>query len=342
MPSPYPSPAPGSARPVLVTGGAGYIGSHIVLDLIEHGCRPVVIDNLSTGDRNLVPQGIPLIVADVADREAVGRTIAAHGIADVIHCAGSLRVEESMVDPIKYWTNNVVASVALVEACVAARVERFIYSSTAAVYGETERQPVSESVAPQPVSPYGTTKYAVEVLLRDTCAATGMTGVALRYFNVAGADPGGRAGASPNARPSLIRVVCQALIGRSQGIEVLGTDFATKDGSAVRDYIHVSDLARAHAVVLDALSNGGGGGFSVLNCGYGHGATVREVVAAGMRVAGKPLLVRDAPRRPGDIGVMVADATKLRSEYDWQPEFDDLDRIVADSLRWESRLTTNA
>ncbi len=220
--------------------------------------------------------------------------------------------------------------------------ERFIYSSTAAVYGETERQPVSELVAPQPVSPYGTTKYAVEVLLRDTCAATGMTGVALRYFNVAGADPGGRAGASPNARPSLIRVVCQALIGRSQGIEVLGTDFATKDGSAVRDYIHVSDLARAHAVVLDALSNGGGGGFSVLNCGYGHGATVREVVAAGMRVAGKPLLVRDAPRRPGDIGVMVADATKLRSEYDWQPEFDDLDRIVADSLRWESRLTTNA
>jgi UDP-glucose 4-epimerase len=328
------------ARSVLVTGGAGYIGSHIVLDLLAHGHAPVVLDNLSTGERRLVPDGVPLVVADAADIDRCRRTIAEHGIADVIHCAGSLNVEESVTDPIKYWRNNVGASIALVEACAAACVRRLVFSSTAAVYGNAEAQPVTEEHEARPISPYGTTKRAIELMLTDVCAATGLMAAALRYFNVAGADPAGRSGASAHARPSLIRVVCRALLGEDPRVEVYGSDYDTPDGTAVRDYIHVSDLAHAHTIVLDALeadaeAEACHGDMRILNCGYGRGASVREVVAAGMRVAGARIDLVESSRRPGDIGCMVADSSRLRAGYAWQPRYDDLDRIIADTLRWE-------
>lgn len=325
-------------RSILVTGGAGYIGSHIALDLAAHGYRPVIIDNLSTGDRALVQPGVPLVVADIADGEAVRRVLAEHGIEDVVHCAASLRVDESMRDPFKYWRNNVAASMELARACAEGGVKRIVFSSTAAVYGDTEVQPVTEDVPPHPISPYGTTKLSVEMLLADVCRASGLAGVALRYFNVAGADADGRAGASSHAEPSLIRVVCQVLLGERDHLDVYGDDYATRDGSAVRDYIHVSDLANAHTILLQALERQEPGRFITLNCGYGTGVTVREVADAAGKVAGAPLPVRMSGRRPGDIAAMVADSTRLRSLYEWRPRHADLETIIADSLRWERKL----
>jgi UDP-glucose 4-epimerase len=323
---------------VLVTGGAGYIGSHIVLELLSAGRQPIVVDNLSTGSRSLVPKNVPFFKADVADQRAVRDILRRFAVKDVVHCAASLNVEESMSAPIMYWKNNVAASLALVEACAGSGVGRFVFSSTAAVYGDSAVMPVREDGALCPISPYGTTKRAVEVMIGDVCRATGMKAAALRYFNVAGADPQGRAGASVHAEASLIRVACQAALGVRDGISIFGTDYQSNDGTAVRDFIHVCDLARVHRALLDALMSEPSGTMLTINCGYGEGVTVKEVVDAALRVSGVPFAVRYAGRRPGDIGIMVADTTLLRGRFGWTPAYAGLDGIISDTLKWERTL----
>ena len=325
-------------RRVLVAGGAGYIGSHIVYDLLAAGYAPVVLDNLSTGNRAQVPETVPFVEADIADRAAVRATMKAHAITDVVHCAASLLVQESMRDPLKYWWNNVAGSLALVDSCVAEGVKRIVFSSTAAVYGDCAVMPVVEDLPAAPISPYGTTKRAVEVMLADVCRASGLVSVALRYFNVAGADPQGRAGASPKAEPALVRIVCQAALGLRDGVDVFGTDYDSVDGSPVRDYIHVCDLASVHTLMLDGLTREQPGTALVINCGYGHGITVQQVIDTTVKVSGRSFPVRSAPRRAGDIGIMVADTGLLRSRYGWTPKYADLEQIVADTLAWERRL----
>ncbi len=327
---------------VLITGGAGYIGSHVLMELSGSGHEVVVIDNLSTGHRNFVPESIPLVEGDVGDQQVVLDTLRTYGVTDVVHCAASLRVDESMRDPGKYWRNNVAASVSLVEACVEAEVQRFVFSSTAAVYGEGEGRPVTESYPPRPANVYGNTKRAVEMMLADMCRASGMKSVALRYFNVAGADPAGRLGASPSAEPSLIRIVCQAALGARREVSIFGTDYQTRDGTAVRDYVHVCDLAEAHAVLLESLDDEPPGTAIAVNCGYGGGITVREVIDSAYRVSGRAFPVREAARRPGDVAAMVADTQLLRGRYNWVPKHARLEQIIADTLSWERKLLVGA
>ncbi len=327
---------------VLITGGAGYIGSHVLMELSGAGHEVVVIDDLSTGHRSFVPDSVPFIEADVADRQTVLDVLRTYNVTDVVHCAASLRVEESMSDPGKYWRNNVAASVSLMDACTAAGIRRFVFSSTAAVYGEGEGYPVTEAYLPRPTNVYGNTKRAVEMLLADTCRASGMKSVALRYFNVAGADPAGRIGASPSAEPSLIRIVCQAALGARRGVNIFGTDYPTRDGTAMRDYVHVCDLAEAHAVLLESLDKEVPGTFVAVNCGYGSGITVREVIDAARRVAGSAFPVHEAPRRAGDVGAMVADTRLLRSRYNWVPKHARLEQIITDTLSWERKLLVGA
>jgi UDP-glucose 4-epimerase len=323
---------------VLVTGGAGYIGSHVVLELLASGRRPVVLDDLSTGSVSLIPKGIPFVKADIADCDTVIDTLRRFAVQDVIHCAASLSVAESMRDPIKYWKNNVSGSLALAEACVAGGVRRMVFSSTAAVYGDCGTMPVTEDQPLAPVSPYGTTKRAVEVLMADVCRTSGMKAVALRYFNVAGADPLGRAGASPQAEASLIRVACQAALGMRKTINIFGTDYDSKDGTAVRDFIHVCDLASVHRLMMDALTGEPAGSMMVVNCGYGQGVTVKEVVDATRELTGASFPVHLAPRRAGDIGIMVADTSLLRRRFRWTPAYAELSKIIPDTLNWERKL----
>ena len=325
-------------RDVLVTGGAGYIGSHVVLELLEAGYRPVVLDNLCTGSRDLVPDGVPFVLADVADSEAVQNVLRDHGVKDVVHCAASLDVQESMANPLKYWKNNVTGSIGLMEACAAVGVERLVFSSTAAAYGDSETMPVTEDLPTAPISPYGTTKRAVEDLIADVCRATGMKAIILRYFNVAGADPRGRAGASPDAEASLIRAVCQAALGIRDGIRIFGNDYDSTDGTAVRDYIHVCDLANVHRVVLEGMQTEAAGTARVVNCGYGKGVTVKEVVDTALRISGVDFPVHDAPRRDGDIAIMVADTRVLRERFRWSPKHENLGGIIETTLQWERQL----
>jgi UDP-glucose 4-epimerase len=315
-------------RSVLVTGGAGYIGSHIVLDLIAAGHSPVVLDDLRSGTLAVVPQGVPFVKADIADQATVAETIRRYGVTDLIHCAAYLSVEESVRDPLSYWWIDVSSR---------SGVKRMVFSSTAAVYGNCMVMPVSENQLPAPISPYGTTKRAVETLMADVCRASGMVSVALRYFNVAGADPAGRTGPGPAAQLSLIRAACLAALGVRDGISIFGQDYDTRDGTAVRDYIHVCDLASVHTVVLNGLEAEAPGTALTLNCGYGTGFTVREVVDTTMAVAGVSFPVREAPRRAGDIGVMVADTGQLRNRYQWTPRHADLGKIIADTLAWERK-----
>ena len=327
-------------RAVLVTGGAGFIGSHALLALLDAGHPVVVIDNLSTGVREAVPEGVPFIAADIADVATVRAAIAAHDIGAIMHFAGSVRVDESVADPLKYYGNNTAASRTLIATAVDAGIERFVFSSTAAVYGIPETSPVDEAAPTQPINPYGWSKLMTERMLADTVAAGSRMRVAiLRYFNVAGADPAGRAGQrTPNAT-HLIKVASEVVVGKRPAIAIFGTDYPTPDGTCVRDYIHVSDLADAHVAVLDWLA-AAPGPLALFNCGYGRGYSVREVLAAVERAAGAPLDIREGPRRAGDPPALVADARAIRDTLGWQPRHDDLDRIVSDALRWERHLAS--
>jgi UDP-glucose 4-epimerase len=324
------------APSVLVTGGAGYIGSHVVLALVEAGWRVVVLDDLSTGHRAAVAEGVPLVIGDVADRELVAGLLAKHAIRAVVHLAGSVVVSDSIAQPLAYYANNTLAGHALISACVAAGVAAFVFSSTAAVYGDPETLPVTEETTPRPVNPYGRSKLMTEWMLCDAHAAYGLPYLVFRYFNVAGADPAGRAGPSTPGATHLLKRACAAAVGRQPRLQIFGTDYPTPDGTCIRDFIHVGDLAAAHVAALDHLRRGGES--LILNCGYGRGYSVREVVAAVERISGRRLEVEQAPRRPGDPVAVVAAADLIQARLDWRPRYDDLDTIVAHALRWERKL----
>lgn len=323
-------------RRVLVTGGAGYIGSHALLALLAAGYEPVAADDLSTGRAELVPSGVPLLTGDVGDAAFVEAALRDWRIEAVLHFAGSIVVPESVRAPLDYYRNNTCAARTLIAACVAAGVRRFVFSSTAAVYGAPDRQPISEDAPLLPVNPYGRAKLATEWILADVAAAHGLDAAVLRYFNVAGADPLGRSGQCSPVATHLIKIACEAAVGKRAQVQVFGDDYPTPDGTCVRDYVHVGDLAEAHVLALRRLEQGGGG--FVVNCGYGRGYSVREVLDAVGRAAGGPLSISAAPRRSGDPPTLVADAARIRSLLDWRPRRADLDLIVADALAWERRL----
>jgi UDP-glucose 4-epimerase len=318
---------------VLVTGGAGYIGSHMVFELLDAGERVVVLDNLSTGFRWAVPEGAPLIVGDTGDQDLVSRVIREHGVQAIIHFAGSLIVPDSVRDPLAYYQNNTVNSRALIETAVTCSVRHFVFSSTCAVYGNPSVVPVSEQTATVPISPYGSSKLMTEIILRDASQAYGLDYVSLRYFNVAGADPNSRAGQSTKAATQLIKVAVEAALGQRSKVEVFGTDYPTPDGTCIRDYIHVTDLCRAHWNALVYLRSGGRS--VTLNCGYGHGFSVLEVLETVKQVSGVDFPVVNVPRRPGDPAKIVADTKLIRRTLGWQPNLDNLSTIVAHALSWE-------
>jgi UDP-glucose 4-epimerase len=322
---------------ILVTGGAGYIGSHMVYELVDAGESVVVLDNLTTGFHWAVPGEARLVVGDIGDEALVKDLVARHKVEAIIHFAGSIVVPESVSDPLGYYLNNTVKSRSLIAAAVASGVKQFIFSSTAAVYGAPKQVPVLETTHLEPMSPYGSSKLMTEIMLRDTSIAHDFRYVALRYFNVAGADPRGRTGQSTKGATHLIKVACETALGKRPAMDVFGTDYPTRDGTCIRDYIHVKDLARAHVSALTHLR--GGGKSEVFNCGYSHGFTVLEVIGAVKRVSGIEFDVRTSPRRPGDPPEIVADSTKIRTELGWQPQHDDLDRIVRHALEWEDRLS---
>lgn len=318
---------------VLVTGGAGYIGSHMVLELTDAGENVVVLDNLSTGFARAVPAGVPLVVGDAGDMGLVQRVVKQYGITAIIHFAGSIIVPESVSNPLLYYRNNTANTRNLIEAAIAAGVRQFIFSSTAAVYGNPEQNPVGEDARLCPMSPYGASKLMSEEMLAAVAAAHDFEFVALRYFNVAGADPLGRSGQSTPNATHLIKVACETALGRRPSMSIFGTDYDTHDGTCVRDYIHVKDLAVAHMASLRYLR--GGGKSNVFNCGYQKGFSVAEVIAAVKRVSGIDFPVRLAERRPGDPAAIVANSARIRSTLGWQPAYDDLDTIVRHALTWE-------
>ena len=320
---------------ILVTGGAGYIGSHAVWALVDAGREVVVLDDLSYGRREALPAVVPLTVGSVGDRNLVERLLAEHGVSTVLHFAGSVLVGQSVSDPLGYYANNTVNSHALLQACVAVGVKNFIFSSTAAVYGMPETQPIAETAPTKPINPYGASKLMTEMMLRDTSAAHGLNHVILRYFNVAGADAKGRTGERRPVATHLINVATQVALGKRKLIEIFGADYDTPDGTCIRDYIHVSDLADAHLKAVEHLERGGES--LTLNCGYGRGASVREVLHQVEAVAGRKLASRPAPRRAGDPPRLVAAADRIRDRLGWQPQHDDLAAIIKSALDWERR-----
>jgi UDP-glucose 4-epimerase len=320
---------------VLVTGGAGYIGSHTVQQLVARGDRVVVIDNLSTGFREAV-RGAAFVEGNVGDCELVSRTLETFQVDAVLHFAAHTVVPESMSDPLKYYGNNTCNTRNLLACCAQAGVDKFIFSSTAAVYGTTDAGVADENTQTRPINPYGTSKLMSETMLRDWSATGAVRHVILRYFNVAGCDPLGRIGHSTPEATLLIKVACEHAVGKRRSISIYGTDYDTPDGTGVRDYIHVEDLAAAHLRALDHLRDGGAS--LTLNCGYGHGYSVREVVDAVARVGGHALNVIELPRRPGDIPKLIACSDRLRQELGWTPRYDDLDFIVRTALTWEYHL----
>ena len=325
-----------SAAPLLIAGGAGYVGSHAVLAFREAGYPVVVLDDLSTGHRSAVPDGAAFVEGDAGDPARVGAVVAEHGITTVAHFAASASVPESVADPLKYYRNNTAAGANLIQACIAGGVKRFVFSSTAAVYGIPAAVPVSEDAPTAPINPYGSSKLAIEWMLRDAAAAHDFRYAVLRYFNVAGADPAGRAGQSTRGAAHLIKVASEAAVGARSGVTVFGNDYDTPDGTCIRDYVHVSDLAEAHVAVLRHLENGGGS--RVFNCGYGRGFSVREVLETVQEEAGIALDVRHGPRRAGDPPALVSDVSRLRAALGWSPRHDDLRFIVRTALSWEKRL----
>ena len=322
---------------ILITGGAGYIGSHVVRQLGESGERLVILDNLSTGFRSAVTHGT-LVVGDTHDADLVDRVLRDHAVDTVMHFAAHTIVPESVSQPLKYYGNNTCASRELMACAHRNRVAHFVFSSTAAVYGVPPGGLAAEDGPLAPINPYGTSKLMTEWMLRDLALASSMRYVTLRYFNVAGADPGGRIGQSTPRATLLTKVACEAAVGRRSHVCIFGSDYETPDGTGVRDYTHVEDLATAHVRALDYLRAGGKS--CTLNCGYGHGYSVREVLAAVERVSGKRLVIREEPRRPGDPPTLIAVAERIRKVLGWAPQYDDLDFIVRTSLAWEKRLLT--
>lgn len=320
---------------ILVTGGAGYIGSHVVLQLGEAGETVVTLDNLSTGFEESVLHG-ELVVGDTGDRDLVSRLLREHKIESVLHFAAHTIVPESVSDPLKYYGNNTCNTRNLLQCCAEAGVKHFIFSSTAAVYGIPENTRCDEDTHLAPINPYGSSKLMSEWMLRDLGAATDLRHVILRYFNVAGSDPGGRIGQSTVNATLLIKVAAETALGKRPSIKVFGTDYPTEDGTGVRDYIHVSDLADAHIRALEHLRSGG---FSAtLNCGYGHGYSVRQVLDSVARVHGQALNIIEEDRRAGDPPALVAAVDRIHQAFDWTPRHDDLDFIVKTSLDWERKL----
>lgn len=323
---------------VLVSGGAGYIGSHMVLELLDRGEKVVVLDNLSTGFWWAVPPEATFVQGDIGDQDLVERVIAEHGITALAHFAARIVVPDSVSDPLGYYFNNTVKTRALIESAVRAGVKHVIFSSTAAVYGEPPVSPVPEEIALNPINPYGRSKLMSEWMLQDAAKAHGLNYVALRYFNVAGADPKGRSGQSTPNATHLIKVASQAALGQREILTVFGTDYATPDGTCVRDYIHVTDLARAHLAALDHLR--GGGESLTLNCGYGRGYSVKQVIDVVKKVSGVDFPVALAGRRDGDPASLIARADRIRDTLGWQPQHDDLEQIVGQALAWEEKLRT--
>ncbi len=321
---------------ILVTGGAGYIGSHMIHELLDRGKKVVVIDNLSTGFREAVPSRAELRIGDFGDKGLVAEILAANSVDAIIHFAAKTVVPQSMADPLGYYLNNTAKARTLLECAVEAGVENFVFSSTAAVYGNPKQNPVSEDDGLEPVSPYGRSKLMVEWMLEDVARAHGLRYAALRYFNVAGADPQGRAGQSTAAATHLIKVATQAAIGLRPGIDVYGLDYPTPDGSGLRDYIHVSDLARAHSAALEYLRAGGPS--IACNCGYQRGYSVLEVIDAVKAISGVDFPVNICGRRPGDPAAVIAANQRIRTELGWAPKYDDLETIVSHALLWERRI----
>jgi UDP-glucose 4-epimerase len=321
---------------ILVTGGAGYIGSHMVYELADAGERVVVLDNLSTGFDWAVAKGVRLIVGDSGDQNLLAKIIREHKVESIIHFAASAIVPESVKDPLGYYKNNTANSRALIEVAIKDGVRQFIFSSTCAVYGNPTQVPVTEDTPPAPISPYGWSKLMTEIMLRDAGTAHDFYYVILRYFNVAGADPKCRTGQSTKNATHLIKVAVEAALGLRSKLDIYGSDYPTPDGTCIRDYIHVSDLVRAHS---DALRYLRAGGASVtLNCGYGHGFSVREVIEMVKRVSGVDFEVEIAPRRPGDPAQIVAASDRARMKIGWKPQYDDLNTIIAHALAWEQSL----
>jgi UDP-glucose 4-epimerase len=330
--------SPGFAKnsmAILITGGAGYIGTHMVYAALERGEEVVVLDDLSTGVRGLVAERAQFCQGDVGDQELLRKLIARYRITAVVHFAASTVLPESVEKPLAYYANNTVASHNLIEVCVETGVKHFVFSSTAAVYAGTDGKPVTEDAPLAPGTPYGRSKLMTEWMLEDAARAHDLTFITLRYFNVAGADPKGRTGQSTPRATHLIKRACQAALGRIPYLEIYGTDYPTRDGTGVRDYIHVTDLVDAHTAALEHLF--GAGGSLTLNCGYGRGFSVSEVIAAVTRVAGRPVPTREAPPRRGDMAEIVADPTKLQRHLSWRPNHENLDEIVRTALEWERR-----
>jgi UDP-glucose 4-epimerase len=320
---------------VLVTGGAGYIGSHTVYALLDRGDKVVVLDDLSTGVKAQVGKDAIFIQGDVADTALVKQIIAGHGVQSVIHFAGAIVVPDSMRDPLSYYDTNVVKTRSLLQAVVEAGVKHFIFSSTATVYAPDAPQPLVEDAPKAPISPYARSKLMTEWMLEDVGRAHDLRYTVLRYFNVAGADPKGRTGqSSPNAT-HLIKRAAMASLGRVPVLDIFGTDYPTPDGTGVRDYIHVSDLAAAHLLALDALRRGASS--TTYNCGYGRGMSVREVVQGVEKVTGKPLPVRIGERRPGDPPTLIADPSRIKAALGWKPQHDGIEEIIASAIAWEAR-----
>ncbi|GGO95968.1 UDP-glucose 4-epimerase GalE [Stakelama pacifica] len=322
---------------VLVTGGAGYIGSHAVLALLDAGWQVVVIDNLVTGFAWAVDDRATLVEADIADEATVRQVMRDHDVVAIMHFAGSIIVPESVTDPLKYYRNNTAASRSLIESAVTCGVKHFIFSSTAATYGVPESVPIPETAPKAPINPYGSSKLMTEIMLRDVAAAHPINYCALRYFNVAGADPEGRSGQSTAGATHLIKVAVEAATGKRESVGVFGTDFDTPDGTGVRDYIHVSDLAAAHVAALDLLVEKPGESHT-LNCGYGHGYSVLEVLDAVDRVTNRTIERRMEGRRAGDPPALVADNRAILATLPWRPRHDDLEAIINDALAWERKL----
>ncbi len=328
-----------SAFRILVTGGAGYIGSHAILALKNAGWQPVVIDNLTTGFRWAVPDDVPFVEGDIEDQALVAKVIAEHNIGAIMHFAGSIIVPESVENPLKYYHNNTAKSRALIESAISGGVRHFIFSSTAATYGIPDESPVREETPTLPINPYGLSKLMTEYMLRDVAAAHDFNYCALRYFNVAGADPLARTGQSTAGATHLIKVAVEAALGKRDSVAIFGTDFDTPDGTGVRDYIHVSDLAAAHVKALEALI-ADPKMCHTLNCGYGKGFSVLQVLDAVDRVTNQKITRNRQGRRAGDPDALISDNRAILDRFGWQPQYDDLDVIVAHAVAWERQLSS--
>ena len=326
-----------STETVLVTGGAGYIGSHTTMALSDSGYTVVVLDDLSTGNQDVIPSDCAFIKGNAGDQTLVTKIVREHKIDAVIHFAGSIIVEESVSNPLKYYSNNTMVSRNLIETCVNENIKHFIFSSTAAVYGNPIKVPVMESDQLAPINPYGHSKAMTEQVLKDVSQCTSLNYIALRYFNVSGADPQGRSGQIIKQATHLIKVACELAVGKREGMTIFGNDYDTADGTCVRDYIHVSDLADVHVRALQYLQSNNNES-RVLNCGYGKGYSVKEVLDTLQKIIGESLNISQGGRRAGDPALLIADNSLLRSLMDWTPKYNNLENIVRDALEWEKRL----